>query len=125
MSIAEDIIDGWCCQLCGVYFEEEHGYPVVCESCYNELSEEEKKDYQLASHKELECSYHMDAKTFFTKVVLMRKAQKDYFKCRTQQNLRKCKALETEIDGEIERVNSITGVSSVSKEPRQTNLFTD
>lgn len=58
-------------------------------------------------------------------VVLMRKAQKDYFKCRTQQNLRKCKALETEIDGEIERVNSITGVSSVSKEPRQTNLFTD
>lgn len=51
MSIAEDIIDGWCCQLCGVYFEEEHGYPVVCESCYNELSEE-KKDYQLATHKE-------------------------------------------------------------------------
>ena len=50
---------------------------------------------------------------------------KNYFKCRTQQNLRKCKALETEIDGEIERVNSITGVSSVSKEPRQTNLFTD
>jgi len=42
-----------------------------------------------------------------------------------QENLRKCKALETEIDGEIERVNSITGVSSVSKEPRQTNLFTD
>lgn len=29
------------------------------------------------------------------------------------------------VDGEIERVNSITGVSSVSKEPRQTNLFTD
>lgn len=46
------IIDGWCCQLCGVYFEEKHGYPVVCESCYNELSEEEKKDYQLATHKE-------------------------------------------------------------------------
>ena len=53
-------------------------------------------------------------------------AQKDYFKCRTQQNLRKCKALETEIDGEIERVNSITGVFfPFSKEPRQTNLFTD
>ena len=70
----------------------------------------------------------MDAKTFFTKVVLMRKAQKDYFKCRTQQNLRKCrkdKELETESDGEIERVKSITGISAVSKEPRQTNLFTD
>ena len=32
---------------------------------------------------------------------------------------------ERKLDGEIERVNSITGVSSVSKEPRQTNLFTD
>ena len=52
LNHCEDIIDGWCCQLCGVYFEEEHGYPVVCESCYNELSEEEKKDYQLATHKE-------------------------------------------------------------------------
>lgn len=51
-DIADDIIDGWCCQLCGVYFEEEHGYPVVCESCYNELSEEEKKDYQLATNNE-------------------------------------------------------------------------
>lgn len=29
MSIAEDIIDGWCCQLCGVYFEEEHGYTLL------------------------------------------------------------------------------------------------
>lgn len=45
--------------------------------------------------------------------------------CSAASVVRKCKALETEIDGEIERVNSITGVSSVSKEPRQTNLFTD
>lgn len=49
----------------------------------------------------------MDAKTLFTKVVQMRKAQKEYFKCRTQANLRICKALEAEIDREIERVNSI------------------
>lgn len=40
----------------------------------------------------------MDAKTLFTKVVQMRKAQKEYFKCRTQANLRICKALEAEID---------------------------
>ena len=39
----------------------------------------------------------MDAKTLFTKVVQMRKAQKEYFKCRTQANLRICKALEAEI----------------------------
>jgi hypothetical protein len=31
---AEDMIDGLCCSECGVYFEEEHGYPVLCETCY-------------------------------------------------------------------------------------------
>ena len=64
----------------------------------------------------------MDAKTLFTKVVLMRKAQKAYFKCRTQANLRVCKALEEEIDREIERVNSII---PPAKQPKQKNLFTD
>ena len=51
----------------------------------------------------------MDAKTFFTKVALMRKAQKEYFKTRNQTALRNSKALETEIDKEIERVNNIIG----------------
>ena len=64
----------------------------------------------------------MDAKTLFTKVVQMRKAQKEYFKCRTQANLRICKALEAEIDREIERVNSII---PPPKQPEQKNLFTD
>ncbi len=58
----------------------------------------------------------MDAKTLFTK------AQKEYFKCRTQANLRICKALEAEIDREIERVNSII---PPPKQPEQKNLFTD
>lgn len=64
----------------------------------------------------------MDAKTFFTKVILLRKAQKEYFKCRTQSNLRTCKALEAEIDKEIERVN---GIISTPVLPQQKNLFTD
>lgn len=64
----------------------------------------------------------MDAKTFFTKVALMRKAQKEYFKTRTQAALRNSKALETEIDNEIERVNKIIGTP---KQPQQTNLFND
>lgn len=64
----------------------------------------------------------MDAKTFFTKVALMRKAQKEYFKCRTQTALRNSKALEAEIDREIIRVNNIIGTS---KQPQQKNLFTD
>ena len=64
----------------------------------------------------------MDAKTFFQKVVLMRKAQKDYFKTRSQTALRNSKALETEIDNEIERVNKIIGTP---QPPKQTNLFND
>ena len=52
----------------------------------------------------------------------MRKAQKEYFKCRIQANLRVCKALEAEIDREIERVNSII---PPPKQPKQKNLFTD
>ena len=35
-EIADDIIDGNCCALCGVYFEKSHGYPVACEDCYDE-----------------------------------------------------------------------------------------
>lgn len=64
----------------------------------------------------------MDAKTFFTKVSLMRIAQKDYFKSRTQQALRTSKALEAEIDREIERVNNIIGTP---KQPHQKSLFND
>lgn len=64
----------------------------------------------------------MDAKTFFQKVALMRKAQKDYFKTRSQTALRNSKALETEIDKEIERVNNIIGTS---KKPEQKLLFND
>ncbi len=64
----------------------------------------------------------MDAKTFFQKVALMRKAQKEYFKTRNQTALRNSKALETEIDNEIERVNKIIGTP---QQPKQTNLFND
>jgi len=53
MSIAQDMIDGLCCQLCGVYFEEEHGYPVVCEDCYNSLTDKEKEDFSIAIYPEL------------------------------------------------------------------------
>lgn len=35
-EIADDMIDGACCSLCNVYFIEEHGYPVVCSSCFDE-----------------------------------------------------------------------------------------
>ena len=35
-AIADDMLNGWQCSLCGVCFEEEHGYPVVCRSCWND-----------------------------------------------------------------------------------------
>lgn len=41
-EIADDMIDGACCALCGMYFADEHenmyehGYPVACEECWTE-----------------------------------------------------------------------------------------
>lgn len=54
-ELAEDVLDGSCCQLCMSYFEDKegniftHGAPVVCKECYKELTKEEKKEYTLAS----------------------------------------------------------------------------
>lgn len=49
----------------------------------------------------------MNAREFFYAVKRMRAAQDDYFHNRTQQNLRRAKALETEVDKEISRVVAI------------------
>jgi len=48
-EVAEDMIDGTCCSYCGQYFCDPekldendqpmlytHGYPVVCEDCYDQ-----------------------------------------------------------------------------------------
>lgn len=36
-EIADDIINGDCCQICGCYFEDEGaGYPRTCNSCGGE-----------------------------------------------------------------------------------------
>ena len=43
-EIADDIIKGRCCAICGQYFEDpdnpgtnyEHGYPVACKECYDD-----------------------------------------------------------------------------------------
>lgn len=49
----------------------------------------------------------MDKRVFFEKVALMREAQKDFFRTRSNDALRKSKALEAEIDHEIERVRDM------------------
>ena len=42
MSIVNDIINGACCAICGEYFIEEHGYPVICKDCWTKDSQYEK-----------------------------------------------------------------------------------
>jgi hypothetical protein len=54
-SIADDMINGACCVICGEYFFDEdlheiyeHGHPTVCISCWSELTEEERSNHQKA-----------------------------------------------------------------------------
>ncbi len=35
-EIADDMIDGASCSECGVYFENEHGHPVLCVDCFGD-----------------------------------------------------------------------------------------
>lgn len=49
----------------------------------------------------------MNRRTFFEKVALMREAQKEYFRTRSHDALRKSKAFEAEIDAEIQRVRNM------------------
>ena len=54
-EIADDMINGSSCSWCGVYFEREHSYPVVCKSCWKDSTEEERKGsmVQKAIEKEI------------------------------------------------------------------------
>lgn len=61
--------------------------------------------------------YAMNAKEFFGLVKEMRLQQKEYFKTRSSDVLRKSKALEKRVDDEIERVEK------VMNEKKQGRLF--
>ena len=63
----------------------------------------------------------MNSRTFFEKVALMREAQKDYFRTKSRDALRKSKALEAEIDHEIERVRAMG--HTAQQKPKERNLF--
>ena len=49
----------------------------------------------------------MNARDFFNLVVKMRKAQRDYFRTRSQRSLNESKQLEKLVDAEIKRVEQI------------------
>lgn len=61
------------------------------------------------------------ARWFFNKVQAMRQAQREYFKTRSHSVLRQSKALEREVDAEIERVNKIIGAPTAF--PVQGDIF--
>ena len=58
----------------------------------------------------------MNARDFFDLVTEMRQEQKNYFKTRSTESLKKSKELEKQVDDEIARVNKI--ISN-----KQMNLF--
>lgn len=41
-EIADDFESGKACSWCGIYFEKEHGYSVLCNNCYKDAM---KKGY--------------------------------------------------------------------------------
>lgn len=49
----------------------------------------------------------MTAREFYDTVVKMRKAQRDYFRTRSQRSLNESKQFEKLVDAEIERVTKI------------------
>lgn len=57
----------------------------------------------------------MSPRQFFERVKVMRHFQKEYFKTHSQTALRQSKALELEIDQEIDRVNRLLGLPDHKK----------
>lgn len=68
----------------------------------------------------------MNPKQFFDKVVELRQAQREYFRTRLPEALRKSKAIEAEIDKEIKRVQQIEAERAKAAADRlQGSLFPD
>jgi hypothetical protein len=51
-EIADDMIDGFCCSECGMYFTQSHGYPVLCKDCWVPNSHLQKAIQPLAGDEE-------------------------------------------------------------------------
>jgi len=50
-DMANDIVQGWCCEWCCMFFKREHGYPVICDSCWEDATKEEKELVTRATEK--------------------------------------------------------------------------
>lgn len=52
-DVAKDMLNGECCSHCGIYFKEAHGHPVLCQSCHDEETQEEREGLPKATIREL------------------------------------------------------------------------
>ncbi len=52
-EIADDVIEGFSCSHCGIYFDQSHGYPVLCEDCYHNETPDERAGIPKATENEL------------------------------------------------------------------------
>jgi hypothetical protein len=52
-EIADAMAHGEMCSQCGTYFKKEHGYPVLCKSCWKDATPEDRKAHQKAIHPEI------------------------------------------------------------------------
>ena len=52
-EIADDMVEGFSCSHCGVYFKQSHGYPVLCHDCYDEETKAERAGLQRTIEEEL------------------------------------------------------------------------
>lgn len=53
-EVANDMIEGFVCSWCGIYFERLHGFPVLCKKCYHsDPKQAQSSGLQKATLKEL------------------------------------------------------------------------
>lgn len=62
-EIADDLVEGLVCSGCGIYFQGDHGHPVLCMSCHQEEKRElncERKSGQARRKPELPQAYNKE-----------------------------------------------------------------
>jgi len=52
-QLADDMVNGLSCSECGIYFEKEHGYPVLCKDCFEDIDQDDKCFLPKATEEEL------------------------------------------------------------------------
>lgn len=50
-EIADDMVNGASCSHCGMYFKQDHGYPVLCHSCFDGQTTGARAGLQQATEK--------------------------------------------------------------------------